>query len=347
MALAHPPGESQTQNKRLATQGSSKKTATFAVIIVNFCQWNNTLRLVSQIRRSVTFRNGEAEIIVVDNHSPRHSAAEKLKLMKNVRLVMNESNQGFSVAVNAGASQLKADWIVLLNPDVSVEDGFLDELNRVIVQTRRQDVNASVIGLQMRDTGGALQASTGSFPSFSSTLLGLFRSRANRKGRPISTPGRIPVEWVTGGCLIARRECFETLSGLDERYFLYYEDVDFCQRVRQLGKTVWYDPSVSVTHHSPLHGREVPAPLRLITRHALISYAQRHWPQWQTFCLRRIIRWESQVHRLSARFRGDHDAARCYLALERMTRKRELSPIQITEWSELLRKLAAKHDRVK
>ena len=73
---------------------------------------------------------------------------------------------------------------------------------------------------------------------------------------------------MTGCCLLVRRECWEELGGFDEDFFLYYEDVDLCRRARAAGWSVWYEPAVRVTHYRPLHTRPVPAPLRLMTRHA-------------------------------------------------------------------------------
>ena len=58
--------------------------------------------------------------------------------------------------------------------------------------------------------------------------------------------------------MLVRRDCFEQLGGLDETFFLYYEDVDFCRRAREAGWSVWYDPALRVTHHFPLHTRAVP-----------------------------------------------------------------------------------------
>jgi hypothetical protein len=126
------------------------------------------------------------------------------------------------------------------------------------------------------------------------------------------------VDWVTGGCLLVRRDCFRQLGGLDESFFLYYEDVDFCRRAAAAGWSVWFDPSLEVTHHWPLHARRVPAPLRLMTRHALVTYAKKHWPAWHSRVMNAVIWSEAAVRQVWAAVRGDGDAARCYGQLRRL-----------------------------
>jgi len=117
------------------------------------------------------------------------------------------------------------------------------------------------------------------------------------------------VDWATGCCLLIRRACWRQLGGLDPDYFLYYEDVDFCHRARAAGWAVAYEPSPSAIHHSPLHGRAVPPHIRLVTRHALLTYARKHWPAWQTNALAGVVCVEAWARRAAAGLVGDADAA--------------------------------------
>jgi GT2 family glycosyltransferase len=106
-----------------------------------------------------------------------------------------------------------------------------------------------------------------------------------------------------------RRECWQQLGGFDEDFFLYYEDVDLCRRARGAGWSVWYDPGVRATHFRPLHTRPVPAPLRLMTRHALLTYGAKHWPTWQFRLLGGVVWAEAGLRQLLARCRGQSDSA--------------------------------------
>src|SRR5262249_23879658 len=116
-----------------------------------------------------------------------------------------------------------------------------------------------------------------------------------------------------------RRRCWEQLGGFDKNFFLYYEDVDLCSRAAERGWSVYYEPSLAVTHHQPLHARTVPAHLRLITRHALLTYARKHWKSWQMRVLGGVVRFEALLRGWWAVRRGDEAAAGIYAALRNLT----------------------------
>jgi GT2 family glycosyltransferase len=120
---------------------------------------------------------------------------------------------------------------------------------------------------------------------------------------------RSRVPWVTGCCLLLRRACLDQVGGLDRDYFLYYEDVDLCRRAEARGWSVWYEPSLKVTHHHPLHLREVPPYLRVLTRHAFLTYASKHWPPWQFRILSRIVECEARFRKHFASAARDWRAA--------------------------------------
>ena len=292
--------------------GVAIETPQLSVVVVNFCQWRNTARLTRQLRRSEAVRRGAAEIVIVDNRSPHSRLAGRLARLSGVSVVKASENQGFAKAVNQGSGRSRGEWVLLLNPDVTVPPGFLDDVLDAAQRWPARDPAAGVVGFALRHRDGSRQASCGGFPTLSSTLRGLLRPRAKRKCQHQPEVGRRPVPWVTGGCLLARRDCFTTLGGLDERFFLYYEDVDFCRRAAEAGWGVWHDPALRVTHHFPLHERQVPPPLRLVTRHALLTYAGKHWPGWQTRLLGRLVWAEAAIQQARANWRGDAAGARCF-----------------------------------
>jgi GT2 family glycosyltransferase len=123
------------------------------------------------------------------------------------------------------------------------------------------------------------------------------------------------VPWVTGCCLLLRRDCLEDLGGLDEDFFLYYEDVDLCGRARARGWTVWFEPALRVVHHRPLHTRAVPAHLRVITRHALLTYSVKHWPRWQFRLLAGCMRLEAWLRQHWAAWHGERETADLFARL--------------------------------
>lgn len=286
-----------------------------SVVIVNYWNWDDTARLVRQLRSSAAVARGEAEVVVVDNHSPPHRLIPRLRRASGVSLRRWKSNRGFARAVNEGSRLSQGDWLLLLNPDTSVPAGFLDA---VLQRADALPTEAGVVGFRLHDDDGARQPSTGRFPGLFGTLARLALPRHLRKYTPPPAAGVCEVDWVTGCCLLVRREALAELGGLDPDFFLYYEDVDLCRRARQRGWSVWFDPSAGIVHHRPLHSRRVPAHLRLVTRHALLTYARKHWPWWQQLLLGGIVRLEAAARGLLARARGDQRARRTFAELGRL-----------------------------
>jgi N-acetylglucosaminyl-diphospho-decaprenol L-rhamnosyltransferase len=257
-----------------------------SVVLVNYHHWQETSRLVGQLLAAPGREHDEAEVVVVDNHSPADPLTAALRRWPGVSLRRWRRNRGFARAANEGCRLSRGRWLLLLNPDMSVSDGFLRE---VLTLTETLPEDAGIVGFGLQHQDGSDQLSAGRFPTLLSTLAGLTRPRSRRKYLDVGSDRPAAVDWVTGCCLLVRRECFDQLGGFDRNFFLYYEDVDLCRRARARGWSVWYEPRIRLVHHWPLHTRPVPAALRLFTRHALLTYAARHWPDWQFQALAALV----------------------------------------------------------
>jgi GT2 family glycosyltransferase len=280
-----------------------------SVVIVNYCQWEGTAALTRQILSIPAARSGAVEVLVVDNHSPAHRLAGRLRRWPGVSLRRWGSNHGFARAVNEGSRLSRGQWLLLLNPDVTVTPGFVEGALALADRLQAEEPTAGIVGFHLRNSDGSRQLSTGRFPSLLGTLAGLILPRARRKyqARPIHERSQVP--WVTGCCLLVRKDCLRDLGGLDNDFFLYYEDVDLCKRAGERGWSVWYEPGLRVVHHDPLHAREVSPRMRLVTRHALLTYSAKHWPGWQFRLLAGIVRLEAKLRRWWALCKGDTEAA--------------------------------------
>ena len=206
-----------------------------------------------------------------------------------------------------------------LNPDVNVTPAFLDQVMALAERLSAEEPKAGVVGFNLRNENGSAQMSAGVFPTLLGTLAGLCRPRERRKYLPVATAERCRVPWVTGCCFLVRRECLRQLGGFDEDFFLYYEDVDFCRRARERGWSIWYEPSVRVTHYRPLHVRAVPAHLRVCTRHALLTYGAKHWANWQFQMMARVVQLEASLRQRWSQLRGLPEAAAYFHTLRELT----------------------------
>jgi GT2 family glycosyltransferase len=214
-------------------------------------------------------------------------------------------NRGFARAANEGCRLSRGRWLLLLNPDVRLPDDFAAAVLARAEGLLDRDPRAGLVGFALRHEDGSPQHSFGPFPTLAGILARLALPRARRKYHAADArqPRRVP--WLTGCCLLVRRDCFDDLGGFDDDFFLYYEDVDFCRRAAAAGWSAWYDPSLTLTHLRPLHARAVPPHLRLFTRHALLTYARKHWPAWQVRALAGLVGAEAWLRGRLARGRED------------------------------------------
>ena len=203
-----------------------------SVVIINFCQWRNTDRLTHQLLDSDAIDAGTANVLVVDNDSPHDPALNRLRRMPGVSLKRFDRNTGFARAANEGCQLAGGDWVLLLNPDTGVPEGFIDQLEALCRTLDADEPRAGVVGLSLRHADGWLQASSGQSPTLGRTLRGLFLPRRIRKCRPVRADDRVPVPWVLAA-VCCRRACWADLGGFDE-FFLYYEDATAAGRGRGL-----------------------------------------------------------------------------------------------------------------
>jgi N-acetylglucosaminyl-diphospho-decaprenol L-rhamnosyltransferase len=198
--------------------------------------------------------DAELVAVIVDNASRDGTIDRVREHAPWADLIALPENVGFAAACNVGIGRAAAaEVIVLLNPDVEVGADFLA---RLMTLDWPSDVAAR--GPTIRDGAGALEQSARGFPRARTALLG--RTSLLARIRPASrllrhdlladpTAGPRAVDWVSGACLIAPAERFRSVGLLDEGYFMYWEDADWCRRAHAKGYSVIYDPQLVVTHH--------------------------------------------------------------------------------------------------
>lgn len=210
---------------------------TFSILIVSY----NTRQLLQACLSSIRADGAGVEMIVIDNASSDASAAMVERDFPAVRLVQNQANLGFGAACNAAAALASGDIILFLNSDAQLPEGFLGQLGKAF-QDRPDIVLAAPL---LRDAAGAAERqSYGRFPTIRRSIL--------RQIAPMAAPsGHEPfaVDWLSGAALAIRRSAFSRLGGFDEKFFMYFEDVDLCYRAKEQGMGVFVLPALTVLHH--------------------------------------------------------------------------------------------------
>lgn len=225
------------------------------------------------------------EVIIVDNGSTDGSA-EALSLAPQDRLLRQQSNLGFGAACNRGAEQARGEFLLLLNPDCELRTGALE---RCLGELRRTDMRVGICGVALEDEHGSIARSCHRFPGLRQLLgaaLGLhavwpslFDSRMNewdhRRDRT--------VDHVIGAFFLMRLSTFRELSGFDERFFVYLEDLDLSLRARRAGWITRFVASPPAYHLGGGVSRQVKAHRLFYATRSRIRYGHKHFPRWQAW----------------------------------------------------------------
>jgi N-acetylglucosaminyl-diphospho-decaprenol L-rhamnosyltransferase len=132
-----------------------------SVVIVNYRQWERTADLVRQLLTSACVRRGQAEIVIIDNHSPAHPVMKRLRRLAHVSLRRWGRNRGFARAVNEACRLSEGDWFLLLNPDTKPSEGFLDGVCALAEELAEAEPRAGIVGFHLRNRDGSPQLSVG------------------------------------------------------------------------------------------------------------------------------------------------------------------------------------------
>ncbi|MDP3937220.1 MAG: glycosyltransferase family 2 protein [Deltaproteobacteria bacterium] len=219
-----------------------------SIIIVTWNARELLLRAVASIFREV--KGSRFEVIVVDNDSEDGSAAAVEAEFPGVKVIRNPRNLGFAGGNNIGLREAKGRHAVLLNDDTVVLPGAFERL----VAWMDANPGTGLCAPQLLDPDGSKQNSIHNFPSLATEILNVSLLR-------IMLPGRYPskrqdyaepieVEAVLGACLVVRREALEQVGPMDDGYFFFMEETDWCARMREAGWKVVHVPDARITHLS-------------------------------------------------------------------------------------------------
>ncbi len=213
--------------------------------------WNTCGLLEDCLNSVIRTSDGlDVEIIVVDNASTDGSQAMVRGKFPNIRLIANQENVGFARGNNQALAISKGRYALLLNSDAFAQPGSIQALVRLAdVQPK-----AGIVGAQLLNPDRSFQASYTFFPNLWREFLTLSGVGRLLYGRwypsrgPEEDKGPQPVDYVEGACMLVRLEAFDDVGGLDEGYFMYSEEVDWCYAMQERGWQVWYQPEAKVIH---------------------------------------------------------------------------------------------------
>ena len=235
----------------------------------------NTRTLLLEAIASVVRQPG-VQVIVVDNASADGSADAVATGFPEVTLIRATRNLGFAAATNRAAAEANGEFLLLLNPDARLLDGGLATL----VDCLEREPRAAAVGPALVFGDGQPQAAAFRFPGLVQITLDLFPiarltdSRLN--GRLHAAPTARQIDHPLGACMLIRRSAWDDVGPLDEGYFMYLEEVDWCRRARGRGWQIWYAPQAHAVHHAGSATRQQPGAMFAQLWRSRLRYYQRH-----------------------------------------------------------------------
>ena len=222
-----------------------------------------------------------SEVIVVDNGSTDGSVAMVSEEFPEVRLIRSKENLGFARANNIGINAASGDWIALINSDIVVHAGCFQQLVAALESHRE----VGLVGPRIFGADGRLQRTCRRLPTLWNTICRVLAIDSLLRGWPLFS-GREMRHWkhdeearveVLSGCfLLARGEAVREVGGLDERFFFYAEDVDWCKRFDDANWGVMFAPTATATHFGGGSSLEAPARYTIQQIRANLDYWRKH-----------------------------------------------------------------------
>ncbi|MFH1452567.1 MAG: glycosyltransferase family 2 protein [Armatimonadota bacterium] len=255
-----------------------------SVIIVNWNAGSVLYNCIHSLRKDLDLIK---DIYVVDNNSTDNSLERIENLFDNITIIKNSENLGYSKAVNKALSMIKKeDYVLVLNPDTEMRGNAL----RKMVEYMDEDFESGMLGPKLINSDGSFQlASKRSIPTpevafYKMSGLSRMFPKSEKFGKYNLTfldENKIQfVEAISGSCMFARRSVIDKVGFMDEDYFMYGEDLDWCYRFGKAGWKIVYYPQAEVMHHHRVSSRKRPVSTSYSFYQAMYIFYKKHFKKW-------------------------------------------------------------------
>lgn len=275
-------------------RGSERGATHLSLVTVSYFSGREVATCLSSARRAIT---GAFDATIVNNATV-HDVDAALAWVPEAQVVEAGSNLGYGAAVNLAARRLGDDveWILVTNPDVVFLPGSIDSL----LALASSDDSIGAVGPRTLRADGSVYPSARDIPSLATGVGHALFSRVWRSNRwserylradraGAESVNALPTGWLSGACLLIRRSAFEQVQGFDERFFMYFEDVDLSERLAEAGWGVYLVPSARVVHSG---GTTTSRQSRsMISEHhrSAYRYLAKKYHQWYLWPLRVVL----------------------------------------------------------
>jgi len=273
------------------TSHASRPTPDISILIVSWNVRELLLACLAALPEAV----GDSfsyEVIVVDNASQDGTVAAVREQFPEVQVIANAENRGFTGGNNQALAAATGRYLFLLNPDTKPLPGSIAELARYL----EEHPDVGMVGPRLRYGDGSPQPNRRRFPDLltlftESTIIQHYFPNLDIFAR--YTMAHTPdnqlheVDWLVGAALMARREVYEQIGGLDEGFFMYSEELDWCKRAKDAGWRIVYDPAAEIIHYEGKSSEQAVARRDIAFFSSRVRYTRKyHGPVWAE-----LLRW--------------------------------------------------------
>lgn len=228
------------------------------------------------------------EVIVWDNASTDGSVSLIRQNFPQVKLIQSDKNLGFAGGNNRAFNHAHGEYYLLLNNDTVLREGTLDAMAEVVAS----NPSIGIWGFHLINPDGSTQKSAGRFPNIITEILdqtGLhkFIPYSQYAYSWYNTPEE--ADWVTGACMLIKRQVIEKIGMFDERYFMFLEDVDLCYRARKAGWQVRYHPKPTIVHMKGESSKPVLKKMIIQDRNSILYFVDKHYSRITASLFRIVV----------------------------------------------------------
>ena len=255
------------------------KKVKLSIIIVNWNVKEDLIKCLTSLHKnppSYVF-----EVIVIDNASTDGSVEAVRNKFPDVVVIAKSQNLGFAAGNNQGIERSQGEYILLLNPDTIVHPHSLD----ILVEFMDKNKDVGICGPQLLNQDGTIQPSARGFPTFRGALyrhtifryLRLFRYEYKKwLMKSFDHKTKMDVDQVMGAALMIRQSIIRDIGPMDEGFFMYYEEVDLCYRMKQAGWRIVFTPEAKITHLGGKSSGQIPVRKRIMAMTSLLKFFRKH-----------------------------------------------------------------------
>lgn len=222
---------------------NEKTKVDLSVIIVCYRGWEKLRKCLSSLV-SLNDADFASEVIVVDNRSDDVTIEEIKKNFPSFRFISNSVNGGFGNGCNLGAQNAEGEYLLFLNPDTEASAKAIGDL----IRFSKTDSSLTILSCRQINSKGKESKAVGVFPEYYN-LTGLMRSVFRKRNPENDNSEVIYPDWVSGSVMLIKKDSFLKIKGFDDDFWMYYEDVDICKRVRNVGGKIALCRNITIIHN--------------------------------------------------------------------------------------------------